>query len=369
MEYSYVSIIFRESVISYAIVFLLCSFGIYLDDFKKKYSNSFFIILFCYLLILIGLRFEIGGDWINYLQNFKAINNSIFNYDTKNDFGILFKTEPVLLILNLITPNIYIFNLACALIFLLGLFILISDCDDKYLSLVVAIPFLILLVAFGYQKQSVTLGFIMLSYIFYIRNYYFYFVIFALLACFSHYSASFILIFIFYDLIIVKKLKINFKTLMFIVVVFFIFLIISFDNIYRILINNYIVDEFKNKSQGVLPRLSVQIISIIIFLISYKFWNKRSELKRIIIFNTILTLIVLPFFVLYSNLVDRMLFYFMIIQLMILGNLKNILNKNFYLIFRFTIYTFYLLLTFLWFNFSYFAAYWFPYKNILFPIS
>ena len=159
-------------MIAYFLIFLLCSFGFYLDDLKSKYSNSFFVLLFLYLLFLIGLRFEVGGDWLNYLNNYIAIKNIVFFNYFEMDTSILFKTEPVLLLLNIITPNIYIFNLSCSLIFLLGLFLLISNFDDKYLSLVVAVPFLILLVSLGYQKQSVTIGFLMISYHFYIRNYF-----------------------------------------------------------------------------------------------------------------------------------------------------------------------------------------------------
>jgi len=356
-------------VIAYSLVFVFCSFGFYLDDIKSKYSNSFFILLFSYLLFLIGLRYEIGGDWINYFNNFQAINNIFFSNYFEQDLGILFKTEPVLVLLNLITPNIYIFNLSCSFIFLLGLFVLISSFDDKYLSIVIAIPFLILLVALGYQKQSVTLGFLMLSYNFYIRNNFFLFIVFALISCLSHYSASFIIIFILYDLIINKKTKINLFILILFIIFIIMFIIISFDKINNVLINNYILEKQRSISNGVIPRLSIQIISIIFFFISYKYWNNRIEIKRIILFNIILTILTLPFVTLYSNLIDRMLFYFMIIQLMIFGNYRIILYNKFYLMFRVSIYTLYLFLTFFWFTFSYFADYWVPYNNILFPIS
>ena len=351
----------------YLFIFLLSCAGFLFDKYFNKYSILFFNLIFLYLLVLIGLRYEVGGDWINYLQNHTAIQISVFV--DNDDLSILFNTEPFILILNILSPNIYIFNFYCALIFLIGLFALVSKCKDIYLSIVVAIPFLILLVGLGYQKQSVALGLLMLSYYFYLNNNYKLFIFFSFTTFFSHYSTFFLILFIFYDLFIFKKFKINKIVIFIIIILIFIVLLMGYDKITRVLINNYIVDEDRKQSYGLIPRLAVHFISIFLYFISFNKWQKNTLINRLIIFNIFLTLITLPFVQTYSILIDRMLFYFMLIQIMILGNYKFILLSNYYVLFRFTIFIFYFCVTLYWFTFSYFASYWLPYKNILIPMN
>lgn len=353
-------------MVPYLFIFLLSCGGFIFDKYSNKYSTLFFNLIFLYLLVLIGLRYEIGGDWINYLQNHAAIHFTVFT--DNHNLDILNNTEPFILILNLLSPNIYIFNFYCALVFLIGLFALISKCKDLYLSIVVAIPFLILLVGLGYQKQSVALGFLMLSYYFYLNNNYKLFLIFCFTTFFTHYSTFFLILFIIYDLFFVKKFKINKIQFLIIIVLIFLVIFISYDKITRVLINNYIIDEGRRHSYGLVPRLVVQFLSIFLYLISFNKWQKNTQLNRLIVFNIFLTFLTLPFVQTYSILIDRMLFYFVLIQIMILGNYKLIILSNYYVFFRLTIFVFYLFITLYWFTFSYFASYWLPYKNILLPI-
>lgn len=353
-------------MVPYLFIFLLSCAGFLFDKYFNKYSILFFNLIFLYLLILIGLRYEIGGDWINYLQNHAAIHFSVFT--DKHDDVILYNTEPFIIILNILSPNVYIFNFYCALVFLIGLFALISKCKDIYLSIVVAIPFLILLVGLGYQKQSVALGLLMLSYYFYLNNNYKLFLIFSFTTFFSHYSTFFLILFIFYDLFYFKKFRINKIYIFIIIVLIFLVIFIGYDKITRVLINNYINDENRTNSYGLIPRLAVQFLSIFLYFISFNKWHKKTLLNRLIIFNIFLTFLTLPFVLTYSNLIDRMLFYFMLIQIMILGNYKLIILSNYYVFFRFAIFAFYLCITLYWFTFSYFASYWLPYKNIIIPM-
>ena len=353
---------------AYLLIFLFCTFGFLFEKLNKKYADFLFILIFIYLLILIGLKFEIGGDWINYFNIYSDINQKFFDSYGNENYDIFFKTEPIIILLYLVSPNIFIFNLICALIFLIGLFTLISKFQDRFLAIVVSVPFLIILVAMGYQKQSVALGLIMLVYYFYLNNNYKTFIFFCFITIFSHYSAFFLIIFIFYDLIFFKKFRISFSQLFLIIFFIIFFLIFSHDYIFRIILNNYLFDENKLESQGLIPRLIVQLVSIFLYLISYKFWKRNEKLNRIIIFNIILTFTIMPFATLFSTSIDRMLFYFMVLQLMVLANYNEIISLNKYIFFRFSIFIFYLFLTLIWFNFSYFAAYWIPYNNILFPI-
>ena len=239
------------------------------------------------------------------MQNHAAIHLSIF---TDSDLEIVYNTEPFIVILNALSPNIYIFNFYCALIFLTGLFALISKTKDIYLSIVVAIPFLILLVGLGYQKQSVALGLLMLSYYFYLNNNYKLFLFFSFTTFFTHYSTFFLILFIMYDLFFLKKFKIKNIYIIIILVLLLLVIFISYDKLTRVLINNYIIDENRRHSYGLIPRLAVQFLSIFLYFISFNKWQKNTLINRLIIFNIFLTFITLPFVQTYSILIDRMLF-------------------------------------------------------------
>ena len=126
--------------------------------------------------------------------------------------------------------------------------------QDIYLSIVIAIPFLILLVGLGYQKQSVALGFLMLSYYFYLNNNYKLFLVFSFTTFFSHYSTFFLILFIFYDLFYLKKFQISKIYIFIIIALIFSVVFIGYDKITRVLINNYIDDENRIHSYGLIPR-------------------------------------------------------------------------------------------------------------------
>ena len=352
---------------AYILIYLFCSLGFVFEKINKRYSDFLFILIFIYLLILVGLKFEVGGDWINYLNIHSDINQKIFDPYINENYDIFFKTEPIVLLLYIISPNIFIFNFICAFVFLIGLFLFVSKFQDRFLALAVSIPFLITLVALGYQKQSVAIGLMMIVYYLYLNNEYKLFIIFCFITIFSHYSAFFLILFIFYDLLIVKKFNISFALIFLIFFFVITFILFSYDYVFRILMNNYIYEQNRPDSHGLIPRLTIQFLSIFLYFISFKFWKKNILLNRIIIFNIFLSFIVLPFVTLYSTSIDRMLFYFMLIQRMILGNYREILVLKKYILYRFSIFIFYLFITLLWFNFSYFAAYWVPYNNILFP--
>ena len=102
-------------MIAYFLIFLLCSFGFYLDDLKSKYSNSFFVLLFLYLLFLIGLRFEVGGDWSSYAFYYERAQTVNFRYYISlNEFSY----AVINYLSSLVSGGILLVNIICASIFI-----------------------------------------------------------------------------------------------------------------------------------------------------------------------------------------------------------------------------------------------------------
>ena len=117
------------------------------------------ILAALFLIIVIGLRYRVGGDWHNYEVDFElAKQGSLGELLTRHkEPAYTFATWlAVTLDLGLWLPN-----LVLAIPFCWGLLELCRQQPNPWLSLVVATPFLIIVVGMGFTRQAAALGFLM----------------------------------------------------------------------------------------------------------------------------------------------------------------------------------------------------------------
>ena len=120
-----------------------------------------FQLYFVLVLLLVGWRHEVGGDWINYLP---MIEESL-------QLGLLDawaqKGDTAYILLTWLSAfsgaDIYGVNLVCALVFAFGLMVFCKTSPRPWLSLAVAVPYLVIVVAMGYTRQGVAIGLVMLG--------------------------------------------------------------------------------------------------------------------------------------------------------------------------------------------------------------
>ncbi len=110
------------------------------------------------IALIIGLRYEVGADWRSY--------EYMFWYAGETDFADLIATgDPGYLFLNWwaqqLQFDIWAVNLACGLIFVWGLMRLARSQPNPWLAVLVAIPYLVIVVAMGYSRQGVAIGILM----------------------------------------------------------------------------------------------------------------------------------------------------------------------------------------------------------------
>ena len=108
----------------------------------------------------MGLRFEIGADWFAYLANYEMVEFLTMPQAlTLPGFDVGYS-----LIVYLATrfgSGMWLVNLICALIMMFGIMRFCSRQPNPALCLVVAVPYLVIVVGMGYTRQGVAIGLIL----------------------------------------------------------------------------------------------------------------------------------------------------------------------------------------------------------------
>lgn len=120
-----------------------------------------FQLYFVLLLLLVGWRHQVGGDWVHYLEPIElALNQSLpealalpgdLAYNTLAWLSAHAGT------------GVYGVNILCAGVFSYGLMVFCQNSPRPWLSLAVAVPYLVIVVGMGYTRQGVAIGLIMLA--------------------------------------------------------------------------------------------------------------------------------------------------------------------------------------------------------------
>lgn len=143
------------------------------------------------LTVMIGLRNKVGGDWYSYLFYLSEAGISQFHY------MITELPDPGYQLFNWVSYRmgwgIWGVNLACGLIFSMGLMRFCRSMPRPWLALTVAVPYLVIVVGMGYSRQGVALGFGMLGIVALLNQRLSIFVIWVLLAASFHKTAALLL--------------------------------------------------------------------------------------------------------------------------------------------------------------------------------
>jgi hypothetical protein len=111
-------------------------------------------------IAMIGLRFEVGGDWLTYLHLFTAISRADL-------LDALSQSEPGFAAINWLVASlglkIWAVNLLCGAIFVCGLYTFAKEQPNPWLVFVVAVPYLVIGVGMGYTRQAVAIGLSMIG--------------------------------------------------------------------------------------------------------------------------------------------------------------------------------------------------------------
>ena len=117
-------------------------------------------VTFAALVLMIGLRHQVGGDWLTYADHItEAGYQSLAQAVGTGD--------PAYSLLNWLAARMdlgpYFVNTVCAALFAWGLVVFCRAQPRPWLALVVAMPYLVTVVAMGYTRQGTAIGLAMLG--------------------------------------------------------------------------------------------------------------------------------------------------------------------------------------------------------------
>jgi len=315
-----------------------------------------------FLVIIIGFRFEIGGDWFGYIDNYKSLANSTF-YDAlvvqswSGDYGY----EALHWISWNYFNGVYFTNLVCAVIYILGLFKLSRRLPFPWLSLVIASSYLTLVVAMGYTRQAAAIGFIMMGIVSLLDKKSKAFFIHILMAALFHKTALF---FMPVGFLYSYRLSSIWNLFVFFSISLLSFLVLLGSHIESMLYH-YVTNSLFS-SAGAQYRIMMNVIPALMFFLYYEKWRFKYGDNRLWIITSLLSIALLLFSFVSSTTADRLSLYFIPTQMIILVRIASLIDNNFnrliYIVFLLIVY---FTVMFVWLFFGIHSEFWLPYQNML----
>mgnify|MGYP000055709251 FL=1 len=326
------------------------------DGTRPLHINETWILIILVLTIMIGFRYEVGGDWENYFRFLFDANNLSFA-------DLVTKRDPGYWALNVLSVRLDLgitgVNTLGALIFSIGLVLFCRNLPRPWLALTCAIPYLVTVVAMGYTRQAIALGLVMVGFVMLSRSRFAAFVVWVLLGALFHNSA--VLMIPLAALTISKNRFLNVALVS--VAAYLGYTVLLADSASR-LVQNY-TDE-NMQSSGAFIRLAMNALPAVLFLLYHKkFMITPSEKKLWTIISLISVSIFFAFFPTnLSTALDRVALYFIPLQLIVFAYLPDAigrpgeLNQNIVA----SILLYYAAVMFVWLNFASHSHLWVPYQ-------
>lgn len=311
---------------------------------------------FLLLVLAVGLRHRVGGDWDHYVDHILAAGGQPF-------LDAVTTGDPAYSALNWLAAQLdlgpYFVNTVCAAVFAWGLIVFCRAQPRPWLALVVAMPYLVVVVAMGYTRQSVAIGLAMLALASLAERRILGFVVFVALAALFHKSAVILM-----PLAVLGASRRRLWTALWVGVASLFFYVLLLHDSVDTLARNYIDAEYD--SAGAAIRVAMNAIPAFLFLVLRRrfampapdrgFWTWMS----IVALAFVGLLLVSPS----STAVDRIALYWIPLQLFVLSRLPNALGprngRNRLWVGLVVVYSAAVL--FVWLFFADHASYWLPYQ-------
>lgn len=325
---------------------------------RHKFRTLGFTLVLLFIGLMIGLRYEVGGDWLNYLAYLLSADFAAFS-------EIWDAGDPGYGLLNWLASRwdggVWQVNLVCGLIFAAGLFAFCRYQPRPWLALTVAVPYLVIVVAMGYTRQGAAIGLAMIGLVALARRRGpLHFVLWVVLAATFHKSAVLLI-----PIAALADNRGRWWTAAWVTAAaaaaYFTLLQDSVEG----LVTNYI--DARYQSDGAAIRVAMNAAPAALFVLFRKRFAMAPQEMRLWLIVSGLALAMVPALIFSpsSTAIDRMALYIIPLQLVVLSRLPEVFGRSG----RFlspAIVLYSGVVQFVWLTFGTYAFAWLPYR--LYPI-
>jgi hypothetical protein len=339
----------------YWILVAYCAGGALLSDDARRSGprlSNFLYIGVILIALMVGLRYQVGADWPTY--------KILFAYAGYADLGrMLTIGDPGYQLLSWTVRRmgfeIWLVNLVCGTIFAWGLLRFAKVQPNVWLAILVAVPYLVTVVAMGYTRQATAIGILMAGLAAVhqgastLR-----FAVYVLVAALFHKTAVVVLPLVVFSSERNRLLNILAGAL----VIYMFYTSFLADSVDKF-VENYIEAEYS--SQGAAVRVAMNLVPAAAFFIYQRRLGFGTVERRIWFFHSctafllLVLLVVLPS----STAVDRLALYVMPLQIAVLSRFPLLFGRR---MGTFIVVLYSLAIEFVWLNFATHARYWIPYQ-------
>ncbi|MCA0197291.1 MAG: EpsG family protein [Proteobacteria bacterium] len=308
--------------------------------------------------LMIGFRYEVGGDWGAYLRHFEATSllrfSEIFG---KGDPGHYF----VNWLVARLGGGVQWVNLLYGSVLMWGTVVFCRKQPWPWLALLVAVPYMLIVVGMGYSRQAMALGFALAGLVALGEHRIRTFVVCIALGALFHKSAVLLL-----PIAVLANSRNRFLTAGMVgatfVLLYFLLLADDADALWT----NYV--EYQMQSQGAKIRVLMNVVPAALMLLFGKRLAPDRQERRLWTIIALLALLCLPLVSLASTAVDRVALYLIPLQLFVFARIPLLAGTNIRMRTGLVlgVIGYYAAVQFVWLNFATHAQYWLPYQFRLF---
>jgi hypothetical protein len=286
---------------------------------RDRWPQEWWVIFFS-LVLMIGLRHEVGGDWISYIEMLDSYT------DTTNSYKYGFQ-DPAFIVFNQLATwsggGIYLLNVLSAMLFSWGLVVFCRAQPRPWLALVVAVPYLITVVAMGYTRQAVAIGIVMVAMVTLGQSSTLRFMLWVVFAALFHKSAIMLV-----PMAILASSKRRVLTLLWVAVAGVTLYVLLLQEAMNFWIGGYLESEYQ--SAGAAVRIVMNTVPAILFLIFRKRFQLSSDQRSFWTWMSWSALLLVGLLMASpsSTAVDRVALYWIPLQLFVLSRLPNALGQQ-----------------------------------------
>jgi len=330
------------------------------DGFAPNSSGQrlAFLAFILFYAAIAGLRYETGGDWLTYDEMFEDMRVDTLSY-------ALSRTDPIYGFLNWASAQlgtgIFLVNFICGLVLATGVVRTASRLREPWLAILIAVPYLMIVVGMGYVRQGAAIGMIMIALGSLDRSKPFQTVAYLVLAVGFHSTAA--IAFPLFGVALTRKRKVLAVVMGLIGALAFIYVILPRIGLFEL---GYIDQEYD--SGGATTRVLMSFIPSVLVLARRKAMFSSDTSRSVWVMFALANIAALFALVLSpsSTAVDRLALFFSVIQLAAFGEMRPLagIGPRTVLLARAFLILIAAAVQSVWLIFGTHAIFWVPYRSV-----